>query len=411
MTTIAKDTDLVGATVDTVDWSRHGWETCAASAFNVVIYTYNQGAAYSDDGGDTFHVMDANGLCSAYGKTLIGDQVVTFIPRINQFAWVILTTDQNIVLALASPKEVQESRGTAWVTWLIPAKNFGANLFDRPSVSVGDGFLYIAVNLQDRSISIAIRLSINELSARGFVHFIYFVAPGVFWLRATQNTGSTGYFAALTYVKNPNGQQYISNMRVFAWPEKSDRITVFDVPISAVPTEGGIVRTPRGDWLTNGKGSLQILGLALSGNDLWAAWWGNRTVANPPAGTPTLSFPYPHIGIAVVNVATKHLKLQRYIWNAEHAFVFPDLATNPDGDVGLSFCWGGGQHEPQFGVGMLTGRSQSLISITPGPSVAAGGDYISIRMSFPDVNSFCAAGFNQMPPGPKNHPHYVLFSS
>src|SRR2546421_234731 len=88
------------------------------SANPTVHYTYNEGAAYSDDNGDTFHVMDANGLCSAYGKTLLGDQVVIFIPRINQFAWVILTTDQNIVLALASPREVQESGGTAWVTCL-----------------------------------------------------------------------------------------------------------------------------------------------------------------------------------------------------------------------------------------------------------------------------------------------------
>jgi len=58
---------------------------------------------------------------------------------------------------------------------------------------------------------------------------------------------------------------------------------------------------------------------------------------------------------------------------------------------------------------MLTGHDTSLLSITPDPSSAAGGDYISLRMSFPNVNAFCAAGFNQMPPGPKNHPHYVLF--
>jgi hypothetical protein len=62
-------------------------------------------------------------------------------------------------------------------------------------------------------------------------------------------------------------------------------------------------------------------------------------------------------------------------------------------------------------LGMLTGRHPSLVSIAPGPSSAAGGDYISIRRSFPDVSALCAAGFNQMPPGPKNHPHYVLFWS
>jgi len=408
MTTIEKDIDLVDATIGATDWNQNGWETCAASAYDVVIYTYNQGAAYSIDGGDTFHVMDANGLCAAHGKTLSGDQVVVFIPRINQFAWVILTSDQNLVLALASPEEVEASGGTAWVTWLIPPGNFegGRSVFDRPTVSVGDNFLYLAVNLGP--ISIAIRLANEELSARGTIHLIYFVATGVFWLRAAQSTGSTGYFAALTNVQREDGQQFLSNMRVFAWREFDSLIHQFDVPITTVPTEGGTVRTPAGDWLANGRGSLQILGLARSGNELWCAWWGNRTVPSS-AGIPTLSFPYPHIGIAVVNLVTSHLKAQRYLWNPDFAFAFPDLATNSDGEVGLSFCWGGARQDPQFGVGMLTGRDTSLLSITPDPSSGAGGDYISLRMSFPDVNAFCAAGFNQMPPGAKNHPHYVLF--
>jgi hypothetical protein len=205
----------------------------------------------------------------------------------------------------------------------------------------------------------------------------YFVADGVFWLRATQNTGPIGYFAALMYVRAENGQDYISNIRVFEWPEDSDRITYFDLRISAVPTEGGTVRTPSGDWLANGRGSLQILGLTRSENDLWAAWWGNRTVLNPPAGVRTPSFPYPHIEIAVIDVGTRQLKTQLYMWNPEVAFVFPDLATNGRGEVGLSFFWGGAEDDPQFGVGMLTWPSSwpttSLISITPVPSSGAGG--------------------------------------
>ena len=48
-------------------------------------------------------------------------------------------------------------------------------MFDRQSVSVGDNFLYVAVNL-GRSISIAIRLSIDELLGRDLLHFTYFVA-------------------------------------------------------------------------------------------------------------------------------------------------------------------------------------------------------------------------------------------
>jgi hypothetical protein len=409
MTMIGQDTSLIGAMVDNVDWNQNGWETCAARAFNVVIYTYNEGAAYSDDGGNTFHVIDANGLCAEFGKSLIGDQVITYVPRINQFAWVMLTTDQNLVLAMATPEEVQESGGTAWTAWLIPPGNFedGKSRFDRPTVSAGDNFLYVAVNLGPTSI--AIRLSLTELAARGSVHPIYFIAPGVFWLRAAQNTGSTGFFAALMNVNDPSGQPHISNIRVFAWPEIGDHFEYFDVPISAIPTESPTVTTPAGDWLSNGRGSLQILGLALSRNELWAAWWGNRTVRNPPAGVPTLSFPYPHIGIAVVNVASQHLETQRYVWNPDYAFAFPDLASNSSGDIGLAFCWGGARQTPQFGVGMLTSRDTSLLSITPDPSLAAGGDYITIRMGFPEVDTFCAAGFNVMNPGPQNHPHLVFF--
>ena len=418
MTTITKNTDVASATIDPVNWNQNGWETCAASAFDVIIYTYNSGAVYSIDSGATFHYIDANGLCARYGKTLSGDQVVIFLPTINQFAWVMLTGvgDQNMVLALASPEEIKDSGGTSWATYLIPPGQFGdgRSLFDRPSVSVGDYFLYIAVNLQQAGTSIAIRLSLEELKERRPVHLIYFVAtPGVFFMRPTQNTGFTAYFAALMYVKHDGGQQFVSNIRVFAWPETSDTVSWFDVPIAAVPTQGGTVQTPlRADWLANGRSAVQILGLALSTrNELWAAWSGNRTIPNPPPDIPTLSFPYPHIGIAVIDVSIRQLKSQRYIWNRNHAFVFPDLAADDLGDVGLSFCWGGGQYDPQFGVGILTGTDQSLISMTQGRSSGAGGEYVSIRLSFPEVYRFAAAGFNVMPPGPQNRPHYVIFAS
>jgi hypothetical protein len=124
MTTILKDKDLTNATAGKTNWGANGWETCAVGAFNVVIYTYNAGAAYSDDGGNTFHIMDANGLCQRHSKSLFCDQVVTFIPSIDQFAWLILTTDQNLILAMASPREIQQSGGTAWGHLAHPVREF-----------------------------------------------------------------------------------------------------------------------------------------------------------------------------------------------------------------------------------------------------------------------------------------------
>jgi len=55
-------------------------------------------------------------------------------------------------------------------------------------------------------------------------------------------------------------------------------------------------------------------------------------------------------------------------------------------------------------------RDQSLISVTGDrTSSGAGGDYTTIRVSFPDVDTFCASGFNQLLPGPVNHPRFVVF--
>jgi hypothetical protein len=395
MTRIAKNTDLNAGGANRLD----GWETSAASSFNVVVYTANNFAAYSDDGGDTFTAMDLNGLCQAWGEVENGDQVVIYIPQITQFAWLVLTGKGNVVLALASPREIQDSGGRSWTSWLIPAKQFGDGVsrFDQPTVAVGDNFLYVTCNLGPTAI--ALRLSIAELYARGTLHLIYINAPNVFWLRPAQNTGRGGYFAALL------GGSY-RDVRVFSWPERSNTFSWFDVRIDDIPTEDWVVKTPDGDdWLGNQRGSLQVLGLTLTGTELWAAWFANRRVS----GQTTNTFNYPHIGIAIIDVQSKKLVAQRYIWNPDYAFVFPSLATNADGDVGLSFCWGGEKFYPQYGVGMLTGRDQSLVSVSSGISSAAGGDYTSIRMAFPDVSGFCASGFNQIKPGPVNHPRYVLF--
>lgn len=399
MTVIRKNTDLNDGKINPFN----AWETSAARAFDVVVYTGNLFAAYSVDGGATFSSMDLGGLCKAHGQSPCCDQVVIYIPSITQFAWVILTNEGNLVLALASPMEVRDSNGRSWTSWLIPAKQFGdgRSTFDQPTVAFGDNFLYITCNLG--RIAIAIRLSISELYARGTVHLPYFIAPGVFWLRPALNTGQIGYFAALLASKD----EEIRNVRIFSWTERTNKISMFDVGIQKVPRQDATVNAPNGPWLSNQKGNLQVLGSALTPvGHLWVAWFANRSMT----GSTTRTFPYPHIGIAVINVLTRKLERQRYIWNPEYAFAFPALATNAHGDIGLSFCWGGAKAAPQYGVGMLTGRDQSLISVTGDRnSSAAGGDYTTIRVSFPDVYTFCASGFNQILPGPINHPHFVVF--
>jgi hypothetical protein len=395
MTTFSKITDLNDGRVNKLG----GWETNAANAFNVVVYTCNLFAAFSTDAGNTFSQIDLAGLYAEWGEIPLGDQVVIFIPGSNQFALIGLTQTQNIFLALASPPDIISSKGKNWTSYLIPRRNFSeTDVFDQPQVSVGDRFIYITCNLVYTGIAIAIRLSIYELKELGIINLPYFIAPGVFFMKPAQNTGGIAYFSQLFNY---------STIRFFSWPEWSDIINYYDIPIQNIPTEDGDVSMPDGSlWGGLSRGQLTVLGLTLSGTNLWAAWFGNRKIKGQDKNT----FNFPHIGIAIINVQSQTLVMERYIWNPDFAFVWPSLATNVYGDVALAFCWGGGENwNPQFGVGMLTGPDQTLYSVTPQISNQAGGDYISVRQSFPDMTSFCASCYIGII-GPVYHPYFVKFT-
>src|SRR6266566_1110446 len=158
MTTISQNVDL-NAPPNSFD----GWETCAASAFNVVVYTGNWFAAYSEDSGATFQSMSPNGLCMRHGQSLCCDQVIIYVPRINSFCWILQTNQGNYVLAVASPQDISEFKGKQWTTYLIPADRFGiaGAKMDYPELSYGDNFLYLTFNLAG-NYSIALRLSLAE---------------------------------------------------------------------------------------------------------------------------------------------------------------------------------------------------------------------------------------------------------
>jgi hypothetical protein len=55
-----------------------------------------------------------------------------------------------------------------------------------------------------------------------------------------------------------------------------------------------------------------------------------------------------------------------------------------------------------------TGPDQTLYTVTPMIGNQAGGDYISIRQTFPDMKSFCPSTYIGIK-GPVYHPYYFHF--
>jgi hypothetical protein len=437
MTVIYKNTDLnsgVGSN------NFEGWETCAASGAGVVVYTSNEFSAYSVDDGDNFLPLDPAGICNEKGEEFIGDQVVIYIPQISMFFWVIQTVAGNYVVAIARPDEIKSRGKDAWRAGTILSSRFGTGgeQMDFPELSIGSRFLFMSFNRGGHAIGL--RMSLSEIKAprhvkagKKRVATPFFHATDNFWLRPVQNCGITGYF-----VSQNNTPERGWEIRVFRWNESAPLPDHIDFPIPTIPAEDWTVTNPDGNrWIPGPPPGTRIdqriTGATRSAQYIWVAWTAARRVddtslLNYMGEIDYTIFPFPHIEIAVLNMDTGSVRM-KYLWNSKYAFAFPALATDGNGNVGISFCWGGGKRwYPQHGVGMLSvgmlsDRSSeikapitkkrmttsSLISTTSHPRTqGAGGDYISVRMSDPP-SRLCASGFTQ--DSRTKHPHYVVFGS
>jgi len=87
---------------------------------------------------------------------------------------------------------------------------------------------------------------------------------------------------------------------------------------------------------------------------------------------------------------------------SDHAFSYPSLAVNSDGEVGIALAWGGGsKFYASFAVGILgdfvvwfSEASNATDSTNSGAgSNGRWGDYVTCRQSHPDTALFSATGY------------------
>ncbi len=382
-----------------------GWETSAGQAFRTIFYTGNYFAAYSADDGQTYRAVSPFNLAKSVGHRFCCDQVAHYVPGANTMVWVLLADDGPVLLCLATPDEIAESKGKSWTIYVLSGPVFRREEnteFDYPQVSYGDNYLYLTFNIIGTADAIMCRFDFRELRERGTLHFQYFVAKNNAFICPCQLSGDRGLFVV---------QNTTSQLRVFVWRELANTISWRDVNIATIPTEDWVMLTPDGnDWFApTTKIDTAVQGVARSGTQVWAAWTGARRVAERHEN----SFPHPHIGLAIIDIQSMRLVQQRYLWNPDHAFAYPSLASNPSGEVAITFTWGGGRFYVQHGVGFLTGQTE-LWSTTNDQGLSGGGHYITARMAFPDIDRFIAAGFTTVKDttkaaGMENQPRYVLF--
>jgi hypothetical protein len=399
-----------------------------ASGKNVVLSTGNTFAALSTDGGATFIALDPTTIFpntpgrDAAGNLLDGglccDQIVQYVPRINRFVWLMqfwgpvpgnLNGPNMLRIASASPEDIVASGGTAWTYWDLRSSTFGlgSSFMDYPDMSVGTNSLYVSVDQVGTGL-LVVRIPLGEIADSVTINMAYTDpanSANAYGGHLTQNTGDEIWWA---------GHMTNSKMRIWSLHEGSNTYFWRDVDINSWPNSDYTSNVPGGtNWLAFGFPGAAVIGATrrdvggiFGGVDreLWFAWNAGRGGG----------FKHPHIQMVRINGNDYTVIEQVQIWNPDHAFAYPSLATNSLQEIGMALAWGGGstfQASPAVGI---WGDFVVWVPEVSDVSLNRFGDYLTVRQADPNAGLYSAFVYTRMnnpPPatGSFFNPHYILF--
>jgi hypothetical protein len=404
-------------------------DPAAAVGGGVVLATDNTYLLLSIDGGPFTNINPTTIFPNPpTGKGLCCDQVVTYVPRVNLFFWLLQYYQENPVppntvgpnrlrIAFATPEAIRADVVHAW-----PYVDLGSGGFrlsnqwlDYPDLAFTDSYLYVSVDaLPDSSSTtvpntglIVARVALDEfVNGQPAVSVGYF-GPNeqsemnkAFSSRLTQNSSDTMYWA---------GHNNTGELWVWAWRDNSDLIppphrakinTYCNVDYSSTAPDNF-------KWIEDQKapGTGAVIGATRRQGEVWFAWGAARDKGSckHPNGRPQ-----PYVYIARIDDQTLNQVGEYDIWNASYAFAFPALATSSDGEIGVSLGWGGRPADNTDGnygssaAGFLgdfvvyyNELSDATIAFTTtdmmGKTVAGPatrfGDYFSVRRAGPNTSS------------------------
>jgi AraC-like DNA-binding protein len=406
---------------------KNGWppDMSGAKGGEVVLMSGNLWLKLSVDGGKTFTDIDWTktfGKETTYGGWA-GDQVVVYVPSIDCFvlyvqSWRGTGADASVnavKIALASSADLKTFAGgqKAWTRqWDWNCADFGLSQrwLDFPDLTFGRDSLFVCTNVfagEAVAGKVAMTIPLLQLKAGGTVDYSYAFfdtsADGRVMGSPAQNvTGNEFYWAY--HVGN-------SKIRIYSWQENAT-ITSRERDVINWPTGGAVAAAPGGvaDWITQDDN--RIVGATRRGNELWFAW----TCASGSGAEGGFNYPYPQIQVARFDIGDDYKRVDQFaIWNPDFAFAYPSLVTNSDNEVGISLAWGGGPTlSGSHAVGILgdfvvwygdasdatverdliqDGKVVKDVAGNPVLAPTRFGDYMHVRLAYPDTRFFGAFGY------------------
>jgi hypothetical protein len=369
-----------------------------------VMVTWNNGAAFSSDGGRTFTFANpavvfppahegvvCNPALGLNKGCFCCDQSAVYVPRYDLWVWVLQywPDDAGNIIRLAVARGDSGFDNHLFQKVDLSPASFGWSntaWFDYPDTGLTNGNFFLSVNTFDNDRyngTLVLRIPLTDLAA---------ATPTIahsFWIKTDNQAAAlaagghdTMYFAS--HVDT-------AKLRLWAWPDSSTDANYYDIdhtpyrysaraPFSC-PRKGG----PAGnDWCER-----RLRSGALTNDDRpTTAWVANGVigVAWNAQQARANGFPYPYVMVVRINEATKALINQPSIWNRNYAFQYLDVAPNAKGELGGVVVEGGGTDYENCAA---LSRSAKAGSRSPwearvvdasdhDPTEAKSGDYLGV---------------------------------
>src|SRR3954470_15203664 len=376
-------------------------EPTAAASGNNVFVTGNWFASKSTTGGANFALVDPfTALPSAAGGFCC-DQVVLYEPSRNIWIWIL----QYIQTGGSNIFRVAISRGTtfgSWYWWDFSPKGLNPAWtdmwFDYPDAAVSANNLYISFNAFNAARAwqraFVFKLPLDALKNATNLGYQWWSTTANGSLRLTQGALNTMFFAS---------HNAGTALRVYNWPDASNSIGSFDVPVGAYSAGPYAAPGPDGlDWL--GRTDPRITGAWVTGNRAGFMWTAAASSGRP----------MPYVKGAVVDTALRSLVEQPDIWSSTAAYAYPAACPNAQGVIGVSLFMGGGSRNPTHLVGFRDGGAWRLAVAragSNGPTGGAWGDYLACRRHHPQTSEWVASGYTMQGGTARQNvePQYVHF--
>ena len=330
-------------------------EPDVASKGDRALVTWNHGAAFTSNGGESFTLVSHDELRRGPGGYCC-DQLALYEPARDLWIWFVQgeigpSLHNQIRISVAKGDEDFDSR--SFKDWTFSAESFrelldeadpkpdlSSTFLDYPNIDVTAEHLFLTINVYSKGVyanTIVLRIALDDLAAKTDVPTWRYVADPHGTARLVDGASDTMYFA-----------QHIDSatLRIWRWGDAEVNPTTRDVAHSSY-TRNQLGYTCKRTGANTGDWCKRLRDEGPTNDDRPTSAWltdGVLGFAWNANNDPDRNFPYPFVMVVRVDAETFAVKDEPHIWSPNHAYQYAAISPNARGDLGGVAIAGGGAH-------------------------------------------------------------------